>query len=239
MTIKYNSLTKKVFSELLESAKSSGRSEEESQDKTIVRSINEFLGLLYEANNIYNTTFDIIDSKRLIFSEEYPADRLFNINNQTKDEAITNKTLDDIRVITFLANERPATLSARTINNTGIQNIKWRFAGLYEDPKFTGYSILRQRRDVEAEITFKVWGRYFHDIRERATMLKDIIDTNTWYFAKKGLKRIQWLGSYEEEMWDNKNIAKFKTQKYLIEFTEIKETKEKNLEQIVVSYGLE
>jgi hypothetical protein len=152
---------------------------------------------------------------------------------------ITKSTLQDIRIITYLSNEEPAIISAHPKFSDGVRNIKNRYNYLYNDPEYTGYSILRTIKDVTANITFKVWGNYFQDIRERALLLREIIDTNIWYFKHKGLREITWSGSIEEETWDAKNNTKFKSEKYQIRFAEVKELKQKNLEQIVFQVGIE
>lgn len=225
------SYSKKIFSNILETSRILPQ-ERGIQTEGIVKSINEFISLLVDANSIYNETYKIPENKQLIIAEEMPNDLLSSLNG------IENQNINDIRVVTYIANEEPATISARKINEDGIKNIKWRFAGVFDDPDYTGYSIIRYIKEVEAYITFKVWGKYFEDIRQKAKMLKEVIELNSWYFKHKGLRDIVWLGSFEEEIWDAKNIAKFKTQKYMIRYAEVKELRQKNIEQVVINYGL-
>ena len=115
---------------------------------------------------------------------------------------------------------------------------RYRFAEVYDDPQYTGYSIIRFKKEIEAEISLKVWGMHYQDIRERAKLIRSIIDNSTWYLKKKGLKDIVWNKSIEEERWDHSDVVKCKTEKYIIQFTEIKEIREKNIEQIVALIGL-
>ena len=225
------SYAKKVFSNILESERILPQERGGIQTEGIVKSINEFMSLVIEANSIYNDLYKIPENRQLVIAEEMPGDLLSSLNDPDND-------INDIRVITYIANEEPATISARKLHEDGIKNIKWRFAGVFDDPEYTGYSIIRYIKEVEAYITFKVWGKYFEDIRQRAKMLKEMIELNTWYFKHKGLRDIVWLGSFEEELWDAKNIAKFKTQKYMIRYAEVKELREKNIEQVVINYGL-
>lgn len=235
-----NSLAKKVFINMVERASIGESLSEPIQFDGIVKSINEFLTILVDANNIYNSVFQIPADRQLVFSEEIPSDQISTINNITGKTEINsdiNNDLKDIRVVTYDCDEKPAIISTRTIGGGGIQNIKWKYAGSFPDPEHTGYSIIRLSREVEADISFKIWGVYLQDIRQRASLLKDIIDTNIWYFKGKGLRDIIWTGSYESVLWESKSISKYKTQKYMIRFSEIKEFREKNLEQIVVQFG--
>lgn len=204
----------------------------------IVTSIVEFMKLLVEANDAYNISFDILERDQVILAEDFPSDQIIKLNNETVSTDVTEQTLRDIRIVTYTANELPATLSQRKIDETAIQQIKWKLEGIYDDPNYTGYSIIRYSKDIEAIVTFKVWGKFFQDIRQRAALLKDVIDKNTWFFKHKGLRDIIWLSSLEEDTWDNKNLTKYKTEKYLIRFSEIKELREKNLEQIVIQLGM-
>ncbi|MDY0198887.1 MAG: hypothetical protein RBR68_13835 [Tenuifilaceae bacterium] len=232
------SLSNKVFLEIVERYNATPIVVEQQEKEGIVTSINEFISLLNQANNIYNKTFNITTDNQLIISEDFSGELLARLNNQEFSTDIDKQTLRDIRVITYLANEEPGIVSSHSIDGVGIRNIKPKFACVYDDPEYTGYSILRFTKDIDAVITFKVWGNHFHDIRERSALLRKVIDTNTWFFKHKGLREIVWLGSYEEELWDAKNIAKFKTEKYRIKFAEVKELKEKNLEQVAIQIGL-
>lgn len=235
-----NSFAKKVFANLIERAPIGITNPQPVVFEGIVKSINEFLGLLVDANKIYNSIFQIPEDRQLVFSEEIPSDQIPTINNisgKTEINHNINDDLKDIRVVTYDCDEKPAIISTRTINGSGIQNIKWKYAGSYPDPEHTGYSIIRLSREVEADISFKIWGVYLQDIRGRASLLKDIIDTNIWYFKNKGLRDIIWTGSYESVLWESKGISKYKTQKYMIRYSEIKEFREKNLEQIILEFG--
>jgi len=236
------SFAKKVFTELIEEVAIPRTIDQPELVEGIVKSFNEFCTLLTEANENFNKVYQIPENKQLVFSEEIESKEIPKLNNNLYDEKVQlyiNNYLPDIRVVTYTANEQPAVISSRTIDSGGIKNIKWKYAGSFADPEYTGYSIIRYSRDVEANVKFKVWGKFFQDIRERAKLLKDIIDTNIWYFKLKGLREIVWTGSYEDIMYREDGLHKFKTQDYLIRFSEIREIREKNLEQIVVQYGLE
>lgn len=241
MSNKTYSLANKVFTEMVENSASpiNQGGQESFNPVGIVKSINEFMAILVEANDTYNTTFQIADNSRLIFAEDSPSDQIIKLNNGTSSTEITSGTANDIRVITYLASEEPAVISTRKINDSGTQMIKWRLNKVFDDPEYTGYSIARYIKEIEATVTFKVWGKFFQDIRQRASLLKNVIDSNVWYFKHKGLRDIVWLSSFEEDAWDNKNLAKYKTEKYMIRFAEVKEVREKNLEQIVIQLGLQ
>lgn len=226
-----------VFVELLQNTNHTIISPNEIQNEGIVTSVNDFMKLLVEANKIYNTTFNVAEDNQLIFAEDFPKELFSKLNNNAVASDITSSTLKDIRIVTYLAAEEPGIISSHTINGEGIRNIKSRFNCVYDDPEYTGYSILRSIKSINVNITFKVWGNYFQDIRQRSKLLRDVIDTNIWYFKHKGLREIIWLGSIEEEIWDGKNIAKFKNEKYKLTITEVKEIREKNIEQIVIQMG--
>lgn len=231
-------LAERLFIDMIERAPTLSVPREYQSVEGIVKSVNEFVELLVTANKEYNSVFQIPETKQIIFAEEMPGELVIKLNNNATSTDFTESTLPDLKIVTYLASEKPAVISARRIDEDGIRNIKWKFGGHFTDPEYTGYSIIRYSKEIEATITFKVWGKYFQDIRERASLLKDVIDKNTWYFKHKGLRDIVWLGSEEEELWDNKNLAKCKTEKYLVRFSEIKEIREKNLEQIVAKFGL-
>lgn len=233
---------KKVFTELLQNTNHTviNNYRDEIVNEGIVTSVTSFIKLLIEANDIYNKTFNIPENKQIIFAEDFSKELINKLNNNSSTTDITSTTIPDIRVVTYLSTEEPAIISAHSkFSENGVRNIKNRFNCVYDDPEYTGYSIIRTIKDVTANITFKVWGNYFQDIRDRAVLLRDIIDTNIWYFKHKGLREITWSGSIEEETWDAKNVAKFKSEKYQIRFASVKELKEKNIEQIVLQLGVE
>lgn len=232
------SLANKVFLEILEKINRSGEVEDINLNEGIITSFNEFMSLVIKSNDIYSTTFNIPDDKKLIFAEDFPAEVMLKLNNDSADLNVTQQTLNDIRVVTYSVNELPGIISSHNINSDGIRNIKYRFFGIYDDPDHTGYSILRYGKTIDADLVFRVWGHHYQDIRDRSKLLKDIIDTNVWYFLHKGLTSIVWVGSVENEQWDARNIAKFKSEKYKITYTEIKELRQKNLEQIIIQVGL-
>jgi hypothetical protein len=203
-----------------------------------VTSVNDFMKLLVEANDIYAKTFAIADSHKLVIAEEVPREIVSKLNNQTNSTDIDATTLKDLRVVTYCADEKPGIKGAHKLGAQGTRVIKYRLVDVHDDPQYTGYSVLRYGKEIDAVVSFKVWGLDYYDIRQRAKMLREIIDTNTWFFKHKGLREIAWEESVESEVWDNRSLMKMKSEKYLIKFMEIKETREKNLEQIVAQFGL-
>jgi hypothetical protein len=237
------SFAKKVFFELLDGPLNMPvRIAEPALNEGIIKTVDGFMTLVIEANDTYNKVFQIPQNKQIIFSEEIEASEIPTLNNNLYDENIQlyiNNYLPDMRIATYTVSETHGNLGQHQINESRFKNLKWKYAGTYDDPEYTGYSIIRYTRDVEANIKFKVWGKFFQDIRPRANMLKEIIDTNIWYFKHKGLRDIIWTGSYEDIMYRETSVRKFKTQDYQIRFSEVRDFREKNLEQIVVQYGLE
>lgn len=232
------SFVRKIFLEIVERSNASFLAYEPEMKEGIVTSVSDFIRLLNEANENYSTLFSIAPDKKLLLAEDFSGEILTKLNNQSSSTDIDESTLRDIRIITYLANEEPGIISSHKIDSPGVRNIKPKLAMIFPDPQYTGYSILRYTKDIDATITFKVWGNHFFDIRERSKLLRSVIDANTWYFKHKGLKELVWIGSIEEEVWDGKNVAKFKTEKYFIKFAEVKELKEKNLEQVSILAGL-
>jgi hypothetical protein len=232
------SFARKIFLEIVERSNASLLAYEPEMKEGIVTSVSDFIRLLNEANENYSTLFSIAPDKKLLLAEDFSGEILTKLNNQSSSTDIDESTLRDIRIITYLANEEPGIISSHKIDSPGVRNIKPKLAMIFPDPQYTGYSILRYTKDIDATITFKVWGNHFFDIRERSKLLRSVIDANTWYFKHKGLKELVWIGSIEEEVWDGKNVAKFKTEKYFIKFAEVKELKEKNLEQVSILAGL-
>ena len=204
----------------------------------IVKSVDEFMTLLIDANDKYNDVFQVAKDDKLIFTEHIPREVLTKLNNETSSTLVAENTLRDVRVVTYLANERPGIPSSHSLNGGGIQNIKYRYGEIYQDPDYTGFHIVRFKKEIDAEIRFRVWGLYYQDIRARATLLKKIIETYGWYFGLKGVKHLIWNTSTEEEKWDHNQIVKYKTVSYKLTFTEIKEVREKDIEQIVAQYGI-
>lgn len=205
----------------------------------IVTSVNDFFRLLIEANEIFTKTSGITDRDKLIFAESIPTDLIQRLNNEVATTLISESTLRDVRLVTYTASEQSGTPGAYKPGQPTIKNIKYRFAEVYDDPQYTGFSIARYKKEIEATISFKVWGTHYQDIRERSRLLRNIINDSSWYFIHKGLKNIVWDSSYEEETWDNKAMVKNKTEKYIINFVEVKEVREKNIEQILVQFGLD
>jgi hypothetical protein len=203
---------KKLFAHLLESV--SVLSEREGalpRTEGIVKTLDEFMKTIIDVNNQYNTAFSVPNDEKLIFTENIPRELLIKLNNETASTQITDNTLRDIRVVTYLATEKPGIPSTHTLGGAGIQNIKYRYGEIFKDPDHTGFSIVRFKKDIDASINFRVWGLYYQDIRSRASLLKNIIETYSWYLAIKGVKHCIWNGSFEEEKWDHNQIVKFKT----------------------------
>lgn len=232
------SFSNKVFTQLIESMPSLPEGKPFAPNEGIVTSANEFFQLVQEARDKYNATFNIPDSEQLVITEEFPNELSWRLNDSNFDGHIDETTQRAIRVVTYLINEKPGSISSHKYDEEGIRNIKDRLIDIREDTEHTGYSILRYGKEIEAHINFKVWGLNFSDMRERSKMLRSLIDLNTWYFKHKGLKEIIWLGSSEWGEWDGANIIKAKSEKYLIKYTEIKELREKNIEQVVIQMGL-
>lgn len=230
----------KVFTQLVESLPSLPGKRDSIPTEGIVTSLNEFFSLLYQANENYSKTFNITDDDKLVFTDEFPHELLVRLNDETNFQKVYDEaTQKKIRVVTVLANERPATLSAHRVDEDGIRNIKERLIDVIPDTKYSGYSILRYGRDLEATVNFKVWGLNVVDMRKRAEMLRKIIDLNSWYFKHKGLRDIVWLGSNEWGEWDGAQIVKAKSEKYLIRYTSIREVREKNIEQVIIQMGID
>lgn len=233
-------LSNKVFVELCERIPQAQMADAtpENLNEWIVTSINEFVSLMVEVSNVYYKTFSINDRDKLVFVEEFPKELFQRINNQDGSLEIGAETLRDIRVVTYCADEAPASIGSHELGKSGIRNIKPRLVDVFPDPDYTGYSILRYAKDIEAHITFKVWGVSAVDIRKRATMLRKMIEANTWYFKHKGLREIVWSGATESDLWDKQNLVKMKSEKYFIRFSEVTDTREKNVEQVVMQLGL-
>lgn len=210
-----------------------------SRSEGIVTSVNDFFKLLVQANDIFSQTSGLNDRDKLVFAENIPTELVQKLNNNNASLDISDSTLRDIRLVTYTASEQAGTPGAYKPGDPTIKNIKYRFAEVYNDPDYTGFQIIRYKKEIEATISFKVWGTHYQDIRKRAQLLRTIMNDSAWYFIHKGLKNIIWDASYEEETWDHTQIVKSKTEKYIINFVEIKEVREKNIEQIVVQYGLE
>jgi hypothetical protein len=231
-------LAKKIFAEIYESTPGIANLSPQPENEGIVTSVNEFLRVLQEAHDNWNKTFSIPDTDKLIIVEDIPRELVVKLNNQSSEVEIDDTTLRDLRIVTYSASETPAVVSAHRMGEDGIRSLKFRPVGIYDDPNYTGYSIIRFAKDIEAIIDFKVWGIDFFDIRKRSRLLREIINDSIWYFKHKGLREIVWMGSHESDMWDNKTFMKMKSEKYLIRFSEIRETKEKKLEQIVIQAGI-
>ena len=235
-----NAYAQKVFTEIVERVRSNNiKTHGEYIPEGIVSSVNDFIKLLADANDTYCKTFSVPDNRKLIIVEDVPRELVARINNQVSDTDIDATTLTELRIVTYSADEKPGVISAHRPDEDGIRTIKPRLISVREDTEHNGYSIVTYGKDMEAKIDFKVWGIDYYDIRERSKMLRELIETNAWFFKHKGLRDINWLGSNESEIWDQRNLVKCKSEKYLIRFIEIRELKEKNIEQIVVQYGLD
>ena len=232
----------KVFTNMLENIRDVQYIDRQNdfREEGIITSVNQFFKRLVEANDIYSKTFSIKDSDKLIFAESLPTEIFHRLNNNVAAiSEIEPSTLRDIRIVTYTATEEPGIPGAHTPNGPGTRNIKFRFAEVFEDPEYSGYSIVRLKKDIEATINFHIFGVHYQDIRDRATLLRDMIQNSSWYLLHKGLKNIVWNGSYEAEKWDHQSIAKSKVEKYCVGFTEIIELKEKNIEQISIDFALD
>jgi hypothetical protein len=234
------SFSKNIFVKIVESLSIPSLEGNSFPTEGIVTSLNEFLDLISIANNIYCNTFKIPDADKLVFAEDVPSDLVHKLNNGTTSLDITSDTLRDLRIVTYTADEKPAVISSRKTNDyDGIRSIKWRLIDEYPDPDYTGYTIARLGKDVEVDISFHVWGTNFEDIRKRGALLRDIVDTNVWFFKHKGLRDIIWRESQETRLWDGKSIMKEKIESYLVRYTQVKLVRQKNLEQMAIEFALE
>lgn len=232
----YKGFANKIFSELIDSNPLISSEEKFIEAEGIVKSVNEFMELVQEASKLFYETFNTPEEDHLDIKEEFPGGLVDKIKNGTT--VIDETVLHDLRVVTYISTEKPASIGAHRIDEDGIRNIKERLIDVYPDPTYPGYSIARFGKDIEATITFKVWGLKMYDVRKRAKLLRDIIKLQTWFLKHKGLREIVWLSSNEWEEWDGSNIVKVKAEKYFIRFTEITEAREKNIEQVVMETSL-
>lgn len=237
--IKGTTFSKRIINQIFQTMPLQNDEVRKIQEEGIVTSVNEFLALLQQANKVYSDTFKIPETKQLVIAEEFPTDLVQNINNKDSiGSVIDEKTLKDLRIVTYTVDEKPGTVSSHKPGEVGIQSIKERLLDIRDDEEFTGFSIVRYGKDIEATISFKVWGISLFDIRERAKILREVMNNNTWFFKHKGLRDIIWLKSTESEVWDGRTLIKHKTEDYIIRFVEIKQIREKNIEQIAIQLGL-
>ncbi len=237
--MKQQGFVNKVFAQLVESVPRLPSSPGNTvTTEGIVKSFNEFIKLVCVANDLHSENFSIPEDKRLRIVEEFPGELITRINSDNFDGNVDTTTLHDLRVVTYISSEKPASVGAHRVNEEGVRNIKERLIDIIPDPDYTGYSIARFGKDIEATVTFKVWGLSMYDVRERAKLLRDVMKLNTWFFKHKGLREMVWLGSNEWEEWDGSNIVKAKSEKYMIRFTEVTQTKEKNVEQLTIQIGV-
>lgn len=233
-------LANKAFVELCENATTQSRTDQTPFGEGVVTSLNEFLDLMVQANDIHSDTFKIPDHDRLILAEDVPSEIVHKLNNATSFTEVDANTLRDLRIVTYTADEVPAVIGARTPDSrTGTKSIKWRFIDSIDDPDYTGYQQARFGKDIDAYVDFHVWGINFEDIRKRGALLRDVVDNNVWFFKHKGLRDIVWLESVETRLWDGKNLVKQKIERYMLRYTMIKTVREKSLEQIAIQLGLE
>ena len=204
----------------------------------IVTSVEQYISLIGQIILNAKDQYGIPDTSQLIPSENFPIDLLWRINNS--GEAITDSVKKDLTIVTYTAQELPAQKGAHTLyGKEGIRNIKPRLIDIFPDPKHTGYSIARVGKEIEATITFNVWGFDDKNIRDRSLLLRKIIQDNIWYLKFKGLRETVWLGANETDVWDKLNIVRYKKEQYTITFTEIQELREKNIEQVSMTIGIE
>jgi len=231
-------LANKIFVEMVEKLPASDPENNPFANVGVITSLNQFMDLVIAANSIYNETFEIPNTDQLVIAEDVPSEIVNKMNNLGSN-TIDADTLRDLRIVTYTADERPAVIAARRTNEyNGTRSIKYRLIDIVPDPMYTGYSIARYGREIEADLSFHVWGINFEDIRKRGALLKDIIDTNVWFFKNKGLKDIIWQDSRETRLWDGKNLVKEKIERYLVRYVDLKVVREKNLEQVIFQFGL-
>ena len=209
------------------------------ENEGIVTSVEDFIKLLVKANEIYNDTFKISDDRQLIFADNIPREMLQKLNNNSSNTNINKDTLNDIRIVTYRASEEIGTISQHKINsNTGVKSIKYRTLREFPDPDYTGYNKVILGKEIDAVISFTVWGLDYYDIRQRSRQLREMIDSNIWFLKKKGLKDIYWLGSNEHNVSGRNTLLDSKIEEYFISFTEIKEIREKCLDQISSNFSI-
>jgi hypothetical protein len=232
----YTKLANKIFSEMIGGFPPELPQATVNNNEGIVTSTSEFIALVAEVIKAGKDLYQISDLDELIPVEQYPRDLLWKVNNG--QEAITTESKKQLTIVTYTADETPAQLSAHSpFHNTGIKNIKPRLIDIIPDEKYTGYSIARVGKVVEAVFDFMVWGLEDKGIRDRASLLRKIIQNNIWFLKHKGLREIVWTGATEKDVMDKQNIVKYKKESYRIVFTEIQEIREKNVEQILVQVG--
>lgn len=233
----YKQFANKVFINIVERMPQAA-GDNTSQTEGIVTSVSQFVSLVGQIATQQAAQYGIPDANQLIPVEVYPIDLLWRVNNS--QEQITAATKNDLTIVTYTADEMPGSKGAHSpFKNDGIKTIKSRLIDTYPDPDYTGYTIARVGKEIEAVITFNVWGFDDKNIRQRSLLLRKMIQDNIWYFKHKGLGEIVWLGAKESDIWDKLNIVRYKKEVYKILFTEVQELKEKNIEQFSVTLGID
>ena len=204
----------------------------------VITGLNQFIPLVAEIITSSRDIYNIPDTSVLIPVENFPRDLAWKINNG--QSTITDDAKKQLTIVTYSASEMPEQVSSHSPYATsGIRNIKPRLIGTYADPDYEGYTIAQIGKGIEATVDFLVWGLEDKSIRDRASLLRQIMRDNTWYLKHKGLKEIVWLGSSENDKMDKQNIVQFKKESYKIVFNEIQQLRQKNIEQILITLALD
>lgn len=234
----YQTLANNVFVQYVDGAFPIDTIGQESFNEGIITSTQEFIALLADVIQSSQDIYNIPDTSVLIPMENFPRELVWKLNHGTAD--ITDDQKKQITIVTYNASELPEQVGAHgAYASNGIRNIKPKLIDTYPDPDYTGYTIARLGKNIEATVDLEVWGLEDKGIRDRAKMLRQIIRDNTWYFKHKGLKEIVWLGASEGDRVDKQNIVQVKKERYKIVFTELQQVRQKNIEQVIVLLGLE
>lgn len=129
----------------------------------------------------------------------------------------------------------PATWSANSDPHQGRLQYKYRPLGVFDDLENPGYSTIVFGQFMDNTIVLVPWSKTWTTANRAAKTLEDFIPEYTWYYQKKGLQQIRYLGRGEDLFQSLEQNALYGCPlMFYLRTLKIKKVQERKLEEIIL-----
>ena len=129
----------------------------------------------------------------------------------------------------------PATWSAGVGPHEGKQQYKYKPLSVFDDLENPGYSTIVYGQFMDNTIVMVPWAKTWTTANRAAHTLEDFIPDYTWYYQKRGMQQIRYLGRGEDLFQSTEQNALYGCPlMFYVRTLKIKKVQERKLEEIIV-----
>ncbi len=187
------------------------------------KSLLEFFGLVGQAIENMENRSGVIESERVIFTEEEP-------DTGSKTETIAFS----------LVTRQPGAFGQGPPMNPTHRNLKPMFREEESDPNNPGYRIMTLGYWYDNIVRFTCWARTNKVANIRAEWFENLMEEYSWWFKLKGVERTIFQGrnsdivvTVDQNKWYGRPID------YFVRTEKLRVFREKSIEEILVKYKVQ